>query len=259
MQKMREFDIEMWSGGGETADVGDLVRTIIVDSTLTARMPRNEIISANKIREGDVVVGLASFGQAAWEEEYNGGMGSNGLTSARHDILNHTYASQYPESFDPAIPEALRYSGTRLLQEEIEGIPVGKLILSPTRTYAPLLKRILTRLRPHIHGLIHCTGGGQTKVLRFINDLNVVKDQLFDIPPLFQLIEQESGTPRAEMYQVFNMGHRMEVYLPEQYAQEVVDLAREVNIEARIIGRCEAASGRKVSIKDGLGEYIFEG
>lgn len=259
MQKMREYDIDIWSGGGETADVGDLVRTIIVDSTLTARMPRNEIISANQISKGDVVVGLASFGQAVWEEEYNGGMGSNGLTSARHDVLNHTYASQYPESFDTAIPESLRYSGTRLLQEEVEGIPVGKLILSPTRTYAPLLKLLLARLRPHIHGLIHCTGGGQTKVLRFINDLNVVKDSLFEIPPLFQLIEQESGTARAEMYQVFNMGHRMEIYLPEQYANQVVEMAREMKIEARIIGRCEAAKGRKVTIKDGLGEYVFEG
>ncbi len=259
LQKMREHGIDIWSGGGETADVGDLVRTIIVDSTLTARMPRNEVINARRIREGDVVIGLASFGQAAWEEEYNGGMGSNGLTSARHDILNHTYAAQYPESFDPAIPESLSYTGTRLLQEEIDGVPVGKLILSPTRTYAPLLRQLLSSLRAEIHGMIHCTGGGQTKVLRFIENLNVVKDDLFALPPLFRLIEEESGTGRAEMYQVFNMGHRMEIYLPEQYAAQVVDLAREMKIEARIIGRCEAASGSKLTIRDDKGEYVYEG
>jgi phosphoribosylformylglycinamidine cyclo-ligase len=257
LEKMRGLGIGIWSTGGETADVGDLVRTIIVDSTVTARIRRSAVIPNNGIRPGDVVIGLASFGQAHYEDEYNGGMGSNGLTSARHDVLNKIYAKQFPESYDNVMPEELVYSGTRLLTELVDGIPIGKLILSPTRTYAPVIKSILEEYRPLIHGLVHCSGGAQTKVLRFVRNLHVIKDKLFPTPPLFRLIQQESGTPWREMYQVFNMGHRMEIYVPEEIAEGIIALASGLGVEAKIIGRCEPFEGEKVTVSGEGGEHLF--
>jgi phosphoribosylformylglycinamidine cyclo-ligase len=262
LQMLRDYGIEIYSTGGETADVGDLVRTIIVDSTVIARMRRDQVISNDRIQAGDVLVGLASFGQATYETTYNGGMGSNGLTSARHDVLAHYLADKYPESFDPAIDRSLIYSGSKKLTDEVavgsgENVTVGQLILSPTRTYAPVAKALLDELRLQIHGIVHCSGGAQTKVLHFIDDLHVIKDNLFPVPPLFQLIQQESGTSWQEMYKVFNMGHRLEVYLPENLAQQVIDISRSFGIDAQVIGHVEAYAGKKVTIKSQQGTFLY--
>lgn len=259
---MREQGVTLHLAGGETADVGDIVRTIDVGFTAFARMRRADVVD-NQIRPGDVIVGLASYGKAGYEQEYNGGMGSNGLTAARHDVLLHDYASKYPESFDPALSDSVVYTGKHRLEEKIH-IPaapevlmteavettVGKLILSPTRTYLPVMRLILKELRPNIHGLIHCTGGGQTKVAKFAQNVRIIKDNLFPVPPLFQLIQESSGTPWREMYQVFNMGHRMEIYLPAEHAQTVIDLAQSFNIGAKIIGRVEAGEGVSVQVRE---------
>ena len=249
---MRDNGVGIHSTGGETADVGDLVRTIIVDSTVTARVPRNEIIE-NHIQPGDVIVGLASFGQATYENAYNGGMGSNGLTSARHDVFAHDYLLKYPESYDPFIDKELVYSGNLLLTDptEIKGINAGKLVLSPTRTYAPVIRAILEEHRAEIHGMIHCSGGAQTKVLHFVNDLHIIKDNLFQVPPLFRMIQEQSGTSLREMYQVFNMGHRMELYVNKDIAEEIMAISESFGIEARIVGRCEVWEGKKLTINTG--------
>jgi phosphoribosylformylglycinamidine cyclo-ligase len=262
LQMLRDHGIEIYSTGGETADVGDLVRTIIVDSTVIARMRRNQVISNDRIEAGDIIVGLASFGQATYETTYNGGMGSNGLTSARHDVLAHYLADTYPESFDPAVDRSLVYSGSKKLTDEIavgngQTVNVGQLILSPTRTYAPVAKALLDELRSHIHGMVHCSGGAQTKVLHFVDNLHIIKDNLFPIPPLFSLIQQESGTSWQEMYKVFNMGHRLEVYLPGDVAQIVIDIAKSFGIDAQVIGRVESYSGKKVTIQSEVGEFIY--
>lgn len=270
IEKMRSFGINIYSTGGETADVGDVVKTIIVDSTVTARAKRNEIITNENIQAGDVIVGLASFGKSTYEDEYNGGMGSNGLTSARHDVFSNIYSEKYPESFDNDIEASLIYSGTTLLDDEIEinyqneklKIPAGKLVLSPTRTYAPVMKEIFKNLKHRIHGLIHCSGGGQTKILHFVNNLHIIKDNLFPVPPLFQLIHEQSETDWKEMYQVFNMGHRMEIYLPEQFAQEIIDIANSFNIEAQIVGRVEAGPVKRLTItpkssSGDLGNFVY--
>jgi phosphoribosylformylglycinamidine cyclo-ligase len=257
LEKLRSYGIGIFSTGGETADVGDLVRTIIVDSTVAARMKRSEVIDIN-IQPGDVIVGLSSFGKAIYEEEYNGGMGSNGLTSARHDVFAHYLADRYPESFDNEMPENLAYSGKTKLTDIIEdtGLTAGKLVLSPTRTYAPVVKQVLSEFRSEIHGMIHCSGGAQTKVLHFIKNLHVIKDDLFEIPPLFQLIHDNSQTPWREMYQVFNMGHRFEFYVPQKIAHKIIRTAAEFNIDARIVGRCEEFTGKKLTISSPQG--IFE-
>jgi len=246
LQEMRDLGIGIYSTGGETADVGDLVRTIIVDSTVTARLKRSQV-NENNIQEGDVIVGLASFGKASYEKEYNGGMGSNGLTSARHDVFNKIIAKKYPESFNTNIPEELVYSGNYSLTDnsEIKGMTVGKLVLSPTRTYAPIIKKILENFHSQIHGMIHCSGGAQTKVLNFIDNLHVVKNNMFPLPHLFKLIQQESGTSWQEMYQVFNMGHRMEIYIPEKTAEDIIQISGEFDVDARIIGYCRK-SGKKI-------------
>ena len=264
LQMLRDHGIEIYSTGGETADVGDLVRTIIVDSTVIARMRRDQVISNDRIQPGDVIVGLASFGQATYETQYNGGMGSNGLTSARHDVLTHNLADTYPESFDPAIDRSLIYSGSKSLTDAVDGtgLTVGQLILSPTRTYAPVAKVLLDELRPQLHGMVHCSGGAQTKVLHFVDDLHIIKDNLFPIPPLFRLIQAESGTSWQEMYKVFNMGHRLEVYLPEAYAPRVIEIARSFGIDAQVIGRVEAASPvgpvrRSVTITSEAGTFVY--
>lgn len=257
LAQLRAMGIGIHSTGGETADLGDLVRTIIVDSTVTARAKRSEIIE-NHIQAGDVIVGLASFGQASYEFAYNGGMGSNGLTSARHDIFNNIYAGKYPESFDTAIDENIVYSGKLKLTDptEIPGMDAGKLILSPTRTYSPVIKEILRQFKPSLHGIIHCSGGAQAKVLHFLDNLHVIKDNLFPIPPLFRMIYEQSGTPLREMYQVFNMGHRMELYVPEEIASEIISISERYNIPARIVGRCEAWEGRKLTLK--VGDEVLE-
>ncbi len=256
---LRSHGIEIHSTGGETADVGDLVRTITVNSTVVARMKRSEVISNDTIQAGDVIVGLASFGQAIYETTYNGGMGSNGLTSARHDVLTNQLAAKYPESFEPTIHSSLIYSGSKTLTEAVEGTPlnVGQLILSPTRTYAPVAKVLLDELRPQIHGMVHCSGGAQTKVLHFIDNLHVIKDNLFALPPLFRLIQKESGTNWHEMYKVFNMGHRLEVYLSPAHAQRVIDIAQSFGIEAQIIGRVAQCQGKQVTIKSEFGEFVY--
>ena len=260
---LRELGISIYSTGGETADVGDLVRTIIVDSTVTCRMKREEIISNHTIQDGDVIVGLSSSGQASYETEYNGGMGSNGLTSARHDVFNKTIATTYPESFDPAVPMELVFSGGKQLTDPIaigEGqtITAGKLVLSPTRTYAPVLKQILNSFRKDIHGLVHCSGGAQTKVLHFINnDVHVIKDNLFPIPPLFKLIQEQSQTDWKEMYKVFNMGHRMEVYVPAAIAEEIIAISKSFNIDAQIIGRVEKGNQKQVTISSEFGTFVY--
>lgn len=259
LSMLREHGVEIYSTGGETADVGDLVRTIIVDSTVIARMRRDAVISNDRIRAGDVVVGLASFGQATYETAYNGGMGSNGLTSARHDVLGYYLANKYPESFDPAVNRDLIYSGSKTLTDPVEslGLTVGQLILSPTRTYAPVAKVLLDELRPAIHGMVHCSGGAQTKVLHFIDNLHVIKNNLFPIPLLFRLIQAESNTNWREMYQVFNMGHRLEIYLPEVHAQRVIDIAAGFNIDAQIIGRVEAFAGKRVTVSGEVGKFVY--
>jgi phosphoribosylformylglycinamidine cyclo-ligase len=256
---LRSHGVEIHSTGGETADVGDLVRTITVNSTVIARMKRSEVISNDTIQAGDVIVGLASFGQATYETTYNGGMGSNGLTSARHDVLTNQLANKYPESFDPEIHSSLIYSGSKTLTEAVEGTPlnVGQLILSPTRTYAPVAKVLLDELRPQIHGMVHCSGGAQTKVLHFIDNLHVIKDNLFELPPLFKLIQKESGTSWQEMYKVFNMGHRLEVYLSPAYAQRVIEIAQSFGIAAQIVGRVEKNHIKKLTIKSEFGEFVY--
>lgn len=256
---LRGQGIGIFSTGGETADVGDLVRTIIVDSTVVCRMKRSEVISNHTIQAGDVVVGLASYGQATYETEYNGGMGSNGLTSARHDVFSKVLAEKYPESFDAAVPADLVYSGTKGLTEKITDVPLdaGKLVLSPTRTYAPVIKAILDNHRSSIHGMVHCSGGAQTKVLHFVNNVHVIKDNLFPIPPLFRMIQEESGTDWKEMYKVFNMGHRMEVYVPQEVAQEIIAISESFGIAAQVIGRVEAMDGKQVTVRSEVGEFQY--
>jgi len=259
LSRLRKAGVGIWSTGGETADVGDLVRTIIVDSTVTARMRRRDVITNAGIRPGDVIVGLASSGQTDWESEYNSGMGSNGLTSARHDIFEKYLAGLYPESFDPAVPEALVYSGRTKLTDPtaVPGMDAARLVLSPTRTYAPVVIRILGSMRHKIHGMVHCSGGGQTKILHFIDRMHVIKDNLFPVPPLFEMIQKSSSTPWEEMYRVFNMGHRMELFVDMEDAQPIIDIAASFNLEARIVGRCEAASSKKLTIKSDFGEFQY--
>ncbi|WP_445384433.1 AIR synthase related protein [Robiginitalea sp. IMCC44478] len=257
---LRKWGVNIHSTGGETADVGDLVRTIIVDSTVTARIRREKVIDNSRIQAGDVIVGLASFGQATYEDSYNGGMGSNGLTSARHDVFSSYLAEKYPESYDPDIPSDLVYSGSTSLLDSVPDAPLdaGKLVLSPTRTYAPVVRKLLDMYSPEqIHGMIHCSGGAQTKILHFIEGLHVIKDNLFPVPPLFKLIQQQSGTSWREMYQVFNCGHRLEIYLPQELAQSVIELATSFNIEARIVGRVEAAPSKKLSISGPYGDFNY--
>lgn len=261
IKDLANYGVTIHSTGGETADVGDLVRTIIVDSTVTARMKRSDVIDNKNIQAGDVIVGLASFGQATYENQYNGGMGSNGLTSARHDVFHKTLAKKYPESFDPSVPENLVYVGSKQLTDHVENTPLnaGKLVLSPTRTYAPIIKAILGQLsNKQIHGMVHCSGGAQTKVLHFIDNLHVIKDQLFDTPPLFELIQKESGTDWKEMYQVFNMGHRMELYLSKEHAQTVIDISKSFNVDAKIIGSVAASPSKKLTIKSAYGTFLYE-
>jgi len=259
---LRALGIGIYSTGGETADVGDLVRTIIVDSTVTCRMKRSEVISNDRIQAGDVIVGLASYGQASYETAYNGGMGSNGLTSARHDVFHKYVAEKYPESYDPAVPYELVFAGNKKLTDLIDiagekQVSAGKLVLSPTRTYAPILKAILTKNRAAINGLVHCSGGAQTKVLHFINSLHIIKDNLFPIPPLFQLIQEQSNTNWEEMYKVFNMGHRMEIYTNIEFAQECIAISKSFGVDAQIIGRVEAADQKQVSIRSEKGNFIY--
>jgi len=257
---LKEFGVEIHSTGGETADVGDLVRTIIVDSTVTARIKRSDVIDNANIQPGNVIVGLASFGQATYEKQYNGGMGSNGLTSARHDVFSKNLATKYPESFDNSIPEDLIYSGSKSLTDTVEDSPLdaGKLVLSPTRTYAPIIKKILSRFgNKQIHGMVHCSGGAQTKILHFIENLHIVKDEMFEVPPLFKLIQQESKTDWKEMYQVFNMGHRMELYVDEDIAAEIIEISRSFNVDAKIVGRVEASQTKKLTIKSEFGEFVY--
>ncbi len=252
LQMLRDNGVNIISTGGETADVGDLVRTIIVDSTVTARMKRAEVITNENIKPGQVIVGLASYGQASYEEEYNGGMGSNGLTSARHDVFHHSIAEKYPESFDPSVPKELVYSGSKKLTDPVEGSPLdaGKLVLSPTRTYAPIVVEILKNLRQEIGGMIHCSGGAQTKVLHFAKNVHIVKNNLFPIPPLFKLIQSESGTEWKEMYKVFNMGHRMEIYIDEKHANDIIAISKSYNVDAKIIGYVESSSSTRLTIEN---------
>ena len=260
LAELRDQGIGVYATGGETADVGDLVRTIIVDSTVTCRMKRSDVIDNACIQAGDVIVGLASFGQATYETSYNGGMGSNGLTSARHDVLEHSLASRFPESYDAATPDDLVYSGSKALTEPIAGTPLdaGRLILSPTRTYAPIIKAILDELRPEIHGMVHCSGGAQTKVLHFVEGKHVIKDNMFPIPPLFDLIQKESGTPWAEMYKVFNMGHRMELYVSPEHATRIIEISGRFGVPAQIIGRVESAEKNHLTIYSPYGELHYE-
>lgn len=259
LASMRDMGIGIYATGGETADVGDLVRTIIVDSTVTCRMKRSDVINNANIRPGDVIVGLASFGQATYESSYNGGMGSNGLTSARHDVFAKYLAEKYPESYDHAVPEELVYSGHYHLDDKLNDVPVnaGKLVLSPTRTYAPVIKRILDELRPEIHGMVHCTGGAQTKVLHFVNEhCKVIKDNMFPVPPLFRIIREESQTDWKEMYKVFNMGHRMEIYVRPEVADKVINISKSFNIDAQVIGHIEEGE-RSLTIKSEFGEFNY--
>jgi phosphoribosylformylglycinamidine cyclo-ligase len=256
---MRANGISIYSTGGETADVGDLVRTIIVDSTVTARMKRSEVISNHNIAAGNVIVGLASFGQATYESQYNGGMGSNGLTSARHDVFAKIYATKYPESYDAQVPQNVVYAGSRKLTDNDKSLSLdfGKLVLSPTRTYAPVIKVILQEFRAKINGMVHCSGGGQTKVLHFVENLHIIKDNLFALPPLFRLIQQESQTSWQEMYKVFNMGHRMEIYTDEQTANEIIEISSNFNVEAKIIGSVAKHEGKKLTIRSNFGEFVY--
>ena len=260
LDELNRLGVNIISTGGETADVGDLVRTVIVDSTVTCRMPRSQVIDNANIKGDDVIVGLASFGKATYEEKYNGGMGSNGLTSARHDVFAKYLATAYPESYDHAVPEQLVYAGSKRLTDSIEGVDVdaGQLVLSPTRTYAPIIKRILDTMRSEIHGMVHCTGGAQTKVMHFVENKHVIKDNLFPIPPLFKLIKEESATDWKEMYKVFNMGHRMEIYTAEENAQQIIHIAREFGVEARIIGHVEDAEHNHLTIKSEYGTFEYE-
>lgn len=260
ISEMKQYGLTIHSTGGETADVGDLVRTIIVDSTVIARMKRSEVIDNANIQPGDVIIGLASFGQASYEKEYNGGMGSNGLTSARHDVFDNYLAKKYPETFDPAVPKNLVYSGSKKLDDAVENSPLnaGKLVLSPTRTYAPIIKKILSQFsNTQIHGMVHCSGGAQTKILHFVENLHIIKDNLFEIPPLFKLIQAESGTDWREMYQVFNMGHRMELYVPENIAPSLIEVSKSFQVDAKIIGRVVAADAPRLTIKSVFGEFEY--
>jgi phosphoribosylformylglycinamidine cyclo-ligase len=256
---LRHYGLNIISTGGETADLGDLVRTIAVDSTVVCRMKRSDVIDNGQIKAGDVIVGLSSYGKATYEDAYNGGMGSNGLTSARHDVFTHEYAGRYPETFDQNIPEDLVYSGNYNVTDSIPGVDVnvGKLVLSPTRTYAPVMVKVLAALRKEISGIVHCSGGAQTKVLHFIEDLHIIKDSLFEVPPLFKLIQEQSKTDWKEMYKVFNMGHRMEIYVSEKNAAEIISICREFDIEAQVIGRVEQAISKKVTLKSAYGEFIY--
>ncbi len=259
LERMRSLGVGIYSTGGETADVGDLVRTIIVDSTVTCRMRRADVVNNANIRGGDVIVGLSSSGKATYEEEYNGGMGSNGLTSARHDVFCKAVGEKYPETFDSGIPSDLAYSGSVALTDSVEGAPLcaGRLVLSPTRTYAPVIKQLLEQMRPAIHGMVHCTGGAQTKVLHFVENKHVIKDNLFPVPPLFALIQKESGTDWREMYKVFNMGHRMEIYVSPADAEKVMEISRSFNIDARIVGRVEDAPSNRLTITGEHGTYEY--
>ena len=256
LAELRNMGIGVYATGGETADVGDLVKTIIVDSTVTCRMRRSDIIDNARIQAGDVIVGLASYGQATYEKSYNGGMGSNGLTSARHDVFAKYLAEKYPESYDTNIPESLIYSGKLKLTDSVEGAPVdaGKLVLSPTRTYAPVVKNILDNIRPEIHGMIHCSGGAQTKILHFVDNLRIIKDNMFPIPPLFRTIQEQSGTDWKEMYKVFNMGHRLEVYLNEKHANEVIEISKSFDIDAQIVGHVEESDKKELIVNN---EYVY--
>ena len=259
LQKLRDSGISIYSTGGETADVGDLVRTIIVDSTVTARMKRSDVITNEKIQDGDIIIGLSSFGQAKYESQYNGGMGSNGLTSARHDVFAKYLAEKYPESYNTAIPEEIVYSGNLKLTDKIENLDIdaGKLVLSPTRTYAPVIKQVLDYFRSEIHGMIHCSGGAQTKILNFVEDLHIIKDNMFSIPPLFKMIKEQSGTDWNEMYKVFNMGHRFEIYAKEKYARTLIEISNEFNIEAQVIGHCEKSEKKAVTVKSEYGVFHY--
>ena len=259
LSELRSNGINIYSTGGETADVGDLVRTIIVDSTVVSRLKKSHVIDNSNIKAGDVIVGLSSYGKSNYEDFYNGGMGSNGLTSARHDVLSNSLAKKYPESYDSAIPNHLIYSGTKNITDKINGISldVGKLILSPTRTYAPIMKKILNKFRSKINGIVHCSGGAQTKILHFVNDLHIVKNNMFTIPPLFNLIQNESNTNWKEMYKVFNMGHRMEIYLPKEYAEDIILISKEFGVDAQVIGYVESSNGKKLTINSEMGEFIY--
>ena len=260
IEEMAEFGVRIYSTGGETADVGDLVRTIIVDSTVVARIPRKKVIDNGRIQPGDVIVGLSSDGQATYEKEYNGGMGSNGLTSARHDVFLKELAAKYPESYDPAVPDDLVYTGSRRLTDPVEGAPLnaGKLVLSPTRTYAPVVKKVLDELgSERIHGMVHCSGGAQTKILHFLDQGHVIKDNLFDLPPLFKMIAEESGTSMREMYQVFNCGHRLEFYVPQELANPLISISESFGIAARQVGRVESSESKKLTIQSEFGEFTY--
>jgi phosphoribosylformylglycinamidine cyclo-ligase len=260
LENLKEWGVSIYSTGGETADVGDLVRTIIVDSTVTARISRAKIIDNANIKDGDVIVGLASYGQATYETSYNGGMGSNGLTSARHDVFAKTLAEKYPESFDPEVPEDLIYSGSRELTETLEGVPIdiGKLVLSPTRTYAPIIQKIFSEMGSNsIHGMVHCSGGAQTKILHFVDNLHIVKDNLFPVPPLFDMIQKESGTSGREMYQVFNMGHRMELYVSPDKAEEIIAISKSFNVDAQVVGHVASAPIKKLTLKTPYGVFEY--
>lgn len=258
LQMLRDNGVGIHSTGGETADVGDLVRTVIVDSTVTCRMARKDVIDNANIRSGQVIIGLSSHGQATYETGYNGGMGSNGLTSARHDVFHHALKDKYPESFDPALSDGLVYQGSHSLTDRVDGVPLdmGKLVLSPTRTYAPIIKRVLDEYRGAVHGMVHCSGGAQTKVMHFVGDVHVVKDSMMDVPPLFRIIQQESGTPWQEMYKVFNMGHRMEIYADECAADGIIEISRSFHVDAQVIGRVEPGP-RKLTIRSEFGEFIY--
>lgn len=259
LEKMRGLGIGIYSTGGETADVGDLVRTIIVDSTVTARLERDKVVSNDRIEGGEVIVGLSSYGQASYEEFYNGGMGSNGLTSARHDVFRKEYAEKYPESLDPGIPADLAYSGKLSLCDPttVEGVDTGKMVLSPTRTYAPVIREVLHRYRRKIHGMVHCSGGAQTKIMHFVDGLHVIKDNLFPTPPLFRMIQEQSGTDWKEMYHVFNMGHRFELYVPEEISEDIIAVSRSFGIDARIIGRVEKHKENRLSIRSEHGNFHY--
>jgi phosphoribosylformylglycinamidine cyclo-ligase len=259
LEKLRLYGVGIYSTGGETADVGDLVRTIIVDSTVVCRMKRDKIIDNSKISADDVIVGFSSSGKADYEDSYNGGIGSNGLTSARHDVLSKWYAKKYPESFDNSIPADLAYSGSKQLIDinNSSGMNTGKLLLSPTRTYAPVIKKILDKYRNEIHGMVHCSGGAQTKVLNFVNDLHIIKDEMFDVPPLFRLIQEESKTPWNEMYKVFNMGHRFEIYVEREIAHEIIEISRSFGVDAKIIGSCKKNKGRKLTVISEFGKFEY--
>jgi phosphoribosylformylglycinamidine cyclo-ligase len=262
LRELRELGMGIFSTGGETADVGDIVRTIIVDSTVICRMKRSDVISNDSIRGGDVIVGLASFGQASYEHEYNGGMGSNGLTSARHDVFEKGITTKYPQSFDPELNPDVVYCGTKKLTDPIQitkdlQVTAGKLVLSPTRTYTPIIREVLEQLRPHIHGIVHCSGGGQTKVMHFVDNVHIIKDNLFPVPPLFQLIQEESKTSWNEMYKVFNMGHRMEIYVSPEHAEQIISISKSYNVDAQLIGRVEEHTGKKLTIRSVNGEFEY--